>query len=101
MPVNSELEVKGQESGKERGDAKELLKHSTTIFLQSLFVKAHKNSKIISIIAENSSLAIITIYMQYRRKYYQKWGHQSKFCLNRSCTDSSLEHPPAHRLTAV
>lgn len=54
-----------------------------------------------SVTAENNSLTIITIYMQDRGKYYQKWGHQSNFSLNRSLIDSSLEHPPAYRLTAM
>lgn len=54
-----------------------------------------------SITAENSSLSITTIYMQDRGKYHQKWGHQSNFSLNRSLIDVSLEHPPAHRLTAM
>lgn len=53
------------------------------------------------IAAENNSLTILTIYMQDRGKYYQKWGHQSNFSLNRSLIDSSLECPPAHRLAAV
>lgn len=51
--------------------------------------------------AENNSLTIITIYMQDSGKYYQKWGNQSNLSLNRSLINSSLEHPPAHRLAAM
>lgn len=97
MSSNSEVEGKEQERC-----AKELLECSTAVFLQELIYKStQKKKSSMSVTAENNSLTIITIYMQDRGKYYQKWGHQSNFSLNRSLIDSSLEHPPAYRLTAM
>lgn len=96
MSSNSEVEGKEQERC-----AKKLLECSTAVFLQELIYKSTQKKNQVCLTAENNSLTIITIYMQDRGKYYQKWGHQSNFSLNRSLIDSSLEHPPAYRLTAM